>query len=126
DFVNADVAGEVRVARQKTGVVFFLRFDSCGNIALIAVVPHFAFGAEGESSAPDGKAHRTLEHAEVRVDRGWSLGANDDQSSALIRRHEERDAELLEDRREVRRGDGTKGRFAGIGEDSARAPIDVV
>src|SRR5205823_8509261 len=55
DLVNADVAGVVNVARQKTGVVSSRRIELRGDVGLIAIVPDFAVGAEGETSAADGE-----------------------------------------------------------------------
>ena len=113
-FVNLHVARHVGRARQVAGVVLAGRIELGGDGGHVAKLPHVDGRADRQPPAADGHAHRLVERAEVRVDDA-AVGADDDELAGLIGRDQQRAAELIEDRREVRRVNAAQRRRAGIG-----------
>ena len=90
------------------------RFELGRHGRHVAKLPDVDRRADRQPPAADGHAHRLVERAEVRVDHA-AVGPHDDELAGLVGRHEQRAAELVENRREVRRVHAAQRRRPGVG-----------
>lgn len=79
-----------------------LGFEPGGDLGDVAELPNLDGGSDGQAvgRGAQGQTHRRLEGAEVGVHRPVLL-ADDDELAGLVDRHQQRDAELIEEGREV-------------------------
>ena len=107
--VALDVARDVAGAGQEAGVVPARRFELGCHRGHVHELPDLDRGADGQPGAVEGQAHRSLEGAEVGVE-AVPLVADHHQLAGLVGGHQERGAELAQERGEVRRVHGPKRR----------------
>ena len=100
--VDVDVAGDVRVARQETGVVSSRRLEAAADGPQVAILANLQGGADGQAGRVGRQAHRPGEVAKVGVDL-VTLGSDQDELAGLVGRHDQRNAQPLQQRRERRR-----------------------
>ena len=80
------------------------RLDPGGDVGHVAEFPDLDLGAEGQPAAAQGQAHGPLEAAEVGVE-VVPLIPHDYKLAGLVGRDQKRDAEVVEQLRQVRRVD---------------------
>jgi hypothetical protein len=92
------------------------RLDPGGDVGHVAEFPDLDLSADGQAvgRGSQRQTHRRLEVAKVRVE-VVALGADDHELARLVGRDQKRDAELVEQLRQVRRVDAPQRlrRFGG-------------
>ena len=107
--MDLDIARDVAGAGQETGIVPAGRVELGGNSRNVHELPDLDLGADGQPVTGQSHAHRRLEGAEVGVEVA-PLVADEHELAGLIGGHQERRAELPQERGEVRRVDGPQRR----------------
>ncbi len=100
--VDVDRAGDVAAPRQVHRVVARRVLQALGHRRHVAEFGDLDRRAQRQPLAIGGHAHRPVEGAEVRVDRG-AVGPQDHQLAGLVGAHEQTAAELAQQVREVGR-----------------------
>jgi hypothetical protein len=129
--VNVDVAGEVDAAQCVTRIVPAGRFEPGGGTGHVVVLPHGVRATDGETAALLAQPHRSIEGAEMRVQRNRRPGvvparavrANEDHAAGLIGRDEQAAVQASQDPGEVARvhtGERVRSRDSGVTVSHAR------
>ena len=104
DLVDADIARVMRCAGQEGRVVAALGIKSTRDGGLIAKLPDLVVRTDGEPPRLRvvGQPHRAAKHAEVGIECP-TVGAHQNEFASLIGGDRQRDAEFLQQRREIAR-----------------------
>jgi hypothetical protein len=105
--VDVDIAGDMRLARQKTRIVFAGGLDFCRYLWDVVKLPELDVRAQGQTIVLQRHSHRFLEGTEMGI-QVFAVGANDDQLAGLIGRHQQRDAKLVKNGGKIERVDAAQ------------------